>query len=82
MDTKFSAGDIVVDFVTRDVGFLLERFDVMEHSADKSLHGRIFAWDVLWTGAKIKYCNKYSPHTETGLRKCILDGVLQHYPNI
>tara|TARA_R110002020_G_scaffold336460_4_gene551858 strand:+ start:700 stop:948 length:249 start_codon:yes stop_codon:yes gene_type:complete len=80
--TDFKAGDIVIDEQTGDIGLLLERFDILEHSEQESLHGRIFAWDIIWTGSKITDYNRYTPYTETGLDKCISDGVLTHFPNI
>lgn len=82
MDIEFQAGDLVVDFTNGDVGLLLERFDVLENSTDEKIRGRIFAWDIVWTGPKIKHYNRYTPYTEVGLKKCIMDGILEHISGI
>ena len=82
MRIDFKAGDIVIDFQTGDVGLLIERFDVLEHAEQITLHGRLFAWDIIWTGSKVTDYNRYTPYTETGLEKCIAEGTLTYFPSI
>ena len=81
MGIKFEAGDIVIDVRTGDVGLLIERFDVLGH-ASAELQGRVYAWDIIWTGKQVNHHNRYTPYTEEGLIKCLKDGLLVHLPNI
>jgi len=81
VDAIFQSGDLVIDADTGDIGLLLERFDVLEHAPEQKLRGRVYAWDIIWTGKNVTNLNKYTPYTETGLSKCIKDGVLLHVPN-
>tara|TARA_R110000824_G_C14845540_1_gene639518 strand:- start:318 stop:563 length:246 start_codon:yes stop_codon:yes gene_type:complete len=77
VDIGFQAGDIVIDMVTEEIGLLIERFDILEH-ASKELRGRVFAWEILWTGAGTTSDTQYVPYTEHGLIKCIKDKLLMH----
>ena len=77
MDIGFQPGDIVIDMVTEEVGLLIERFDILEH-ASKELRGRVFAWEILWTGGDTTNDTRYIPYTEHGLIKCIKDKLLMH----
>lgn len=81
MGVNFQSGDLVIDAESGDIGLLLERFDVLEHAPELTLRGKIYAWDIIWTGKNVTNLNKYTPYTETGLRKCIKDGILLHIPN-
>ena len=76
MDVIFQSGDLVIDADTGDIGLLLERFDVLEHAPEQKLRGRVYAWDIIWTGKNVTNLNKYTPYTEVGLNKCIKDGIL------
>ena len=77
MDIGFHPGDIIIDMVTEEVGLLIERFDILEH-ASKELRGRVFAWEILWTGGCTTSDTRYVPYTEHGLTKCIKDKLLMH----
>ena len=77
MDIGFHPGDIVIDMVTEEVGLLIERFDILEH-ASKELQGRVFAWEILWTGGRTTSDTRHVPYTEHGLIKCIKDKLLMH----
>jgi hypothetical protein len=80
VDIVFQAGDIVIDMVTEEIGLLIERFDILEH-ASKELQGRVFAWEILWTGVGTISDTQYVPYTEHGLIKCIKDKLLMHISN-
>lgn len=81
MGVGFQSGDLVVDTASGDFGLLLERFDVLEHAPEFKLRGKVYAWDIVWTGKSVTSLNKYTPYTEVGLNKCIKDGVLLYVPN-
>ena len=81
MDVTFESGDIVIETRTGDVGLLIERFDVLEHASVEELRGRVFAWDIVWTGKNVKDYNRYTPYTESALIKCMQEGVLVHLPS-
>jgi hypothetical protein len=76
VDVDFQSGDLVVDTISGDFGLLLERFDVLEHAPEAKLRGKVYAWDIVWTGKSVTSLNKYTPYTEVGLNKCIKDGIL------
>jgi hypothetical protein len=78
---EFQAGDIVIDTNTEEVGLLIERFDVLEH-ATADLQGRVFAWEIIWTGRKTTPDTRHIPYTENGLIKCIKDGILIHITTV
>jgi len=77
VDIDFQAGDIVIDTNTEEIGLLIERFDVLKH-ASKELQGRVFAWEIIWTGSRTAGDTRYVPYTEHGLIKCIKDKLLTH----
>ena len=79
MDIVFQPGDIVIDMVTEEIGLLIERFDILEHSS-ADLRNRVYAWEIIWTGQLVRADNRCMPYTENGLIRCIKDGMLMHVP--
>ena len=76
MGVKFESGDIIIETRTGDVGLLIERFDVLEHAELEEIRGRVFDWDIVWTGKNVRDYNRYTPYTESALVKCMQEGVV------
>ena len=81
MSVKFESGDIIIETRTGDVGLLIERFDVLEHATMEEMRGRVYAWDIVWTGKNVRDYNRYTPYTESALLKSIEEGVIIHIPS-
>ena len=63
-EKDLSAGMMIEDIVSGDIGILVKRYDVMD---SQTLGHEIWAWEIIWTGPATHPINKNQPYTENGL---------------
>ena len=65
----FKVGDILIDPHSNEVGLLTERYDVFEgyFNLEDEETRNIWAWEILWSGSKLKKDNRKQSYTELGL---------------
>ena len=82
--TDLEPGGVIIDHKTGDVGLLVERYDIMSHlpitsrTVEYEGSGRIWAWEIFWSGPEADKNNRYFPYTETGLLNMIRAGTFEY----
>jgi len=77
-------GGVIVDHKTGDVGLLVERYDIIEQlpissrTVEYEGNGRIWAWEIFWSGPAADKNNRYFPYTEVGLLNMIRSGTFEY----
>ena len=76
-NVELKPGGVIIDHETGDVGLLVRRYDIIEHlplssrTVDYEGNGRIWAWEIFWSGPEADKNNRYFPYTEAGLLNMI-----------
>ncbi len=68
-----------MDSQTREVGLLVERYDVFQgyfHNESEEIRS-VWAWEILWVGSQSKKENRYQSYTELGLVSLLRDKTLK-----
>ena len=81
---NFRIGDVVIDTLTKEIGLLVERYDVLapywaEHQTEMETGEEppsIWAWEILWSGSKteVNKQGRKGAYTEMGLSGLISEG--------
>lgn len=72
-----SIGDLVIDRISRIVGFLI---GIEDYS--RGGHIKVKCWRVFWVGGKVLASEAYQSWTEIGLMTVIETGGFEHIPAI
>jgi hypothetical protein len=81
---RLKPGGVIIDHKEGDVGLLVERYDIIEHlpvsarTVEYEGNGRIWAWEIFWSGPDVNKNNRYFPYTEIGLANMIRTGVFEY----
>jgi len=81
---ELKPGGAVIDHQTGDVGLLIERYDIIDHLpiaarvAEYEGDGRIWAWEIFWSGPASDENNRFFPYTESGLLNMIRAGTFEY----
>ena len=79
---NFKVGDVIIDTLTKEIGLLVERYDVfaeyLSYYANDDIDDvpPIWAWEILWAGSKTELTKKgrKGAYTELGLGTLISQG--------
>lgn len=64
-------GTLLKDLESGDLGFLVNRFDIMENWEEDP----IWVWDMYWSGPSTDYENRHIPFIEEGILGLLNGGV-------
>ena len=82
--TDLKPGGVIIDHKDGDVGLLIDRYDIIEHIPTSARtvkydgDGRIWAWEIFWSGPDADKNNRYFPYTESGLLNMIRMGTFEY----
>ncbi len=82
--TDLKPGGVIIDHKDGDVGLLIDRYDIIEHIPTSARtvkydgDGRIWAWEIFWSGPDADKNNRYFPYTESGLLNMIRAGTFEY----
>ncbi len=85
----FSKGDILIDEPNKEIGILLDRYDLFQawSCVDSELHeyvedGPVWVWDIFWVGSGAWLIDRIQIYTEDGLTALVSACILTHIKNI